>query len=197
MIFYYQYFLTHLQFLSVDWIESKMLGSAVFAACLTFEVELSDTIRPVTSARVLLNDVFQILRPDEIIALNKDRRNTEMTKVLIVDDNSGVRDFLRAQLESMGFAAITAENGRRGVETAIVEKPTLILMDLMMPEMDGYAASSMLRTHPETKDVPILAVTALSGRADLQRCMEAGCNDYLVKPFTSDKLLRKIKALID
>lgn len=120
-----------------------------------------------------------------------------MTTVLIVDDNSGVRDFLRTQLESIGFAAITAENGRRGVETAIVEKPTLILMDLMMPEMDGYAASSMLRTHPETKDVPILAVTALSGHSDLQRCMEAGCNDYLVKPFTPDKLLRKIKALID
>lgn len=174
-----------------------MLGSAVFATCLTFEVELSDTIRRVTSARVLLNDVFQILRTDEIIALHKDLRNTAMTKVLIVDDNSDVRDFLRAQLSSMGFAAITAENGRRGVETAIVEKPTLILMDLMMPEMDGYAASRMLRTHPETKDIPILAVTALSARSDLQRCTEVGCNDYLVKPFTSDKLLRKIKALIE
>jgi two-component system, cell cycle response regulator DivK len=119
-----------------------------------------------------------------------------MTKVLLVDDNPGMRHVLRAQMEWVGFAAITAENGNEGVETAIAEKPDLILMDIMMPEMDGWEATRILRANPETKEIPILAITAMFRPADLQTCIDAGCDDYIVKPFTLDELLKKIKALV-
>jgi two-component system, cell cycle response regulator DivK len=119
-----------------------------------------------------------------------------MTKVLLVEDHPDVRHILRLQLEWMGFAVITAKNGKEGVETAIVEKPDLILMNSLMPELDGWEATRILRATPETKDIPILAITALAGSSDLKVWIDAGCNDYIVKPFTFDELQRKIKALI-
>ena len=123
-------------------------------------------------------------------------REDPMSKVLLVDDHPDLREAMRTAMQSMGFAVITAKNGKEGVETAIIEKPDLILMDFMMPEMDGWEASRILRANPETKDIPILAITALFGPSDLQTCIDAGCNDYIVKPFTPDQLLKKIKALI-
>jgi CheY-like chemotaxis protein len=120
-----------------------------------------------------------------------------MAKVLLVDDNPDVRHMLRAQLEWMGFAAITAKNGKECVRTAIAERPDLILMDMMMPEMNGWEVTRILRAHRETKEIPILAVTALFQRSDLKACIDAGCNDYIVKPFTFDELRRKINTLLD
>ena len=87
-------------------------------------------------------------------------------------------------------------NGKDGVETAIAKRPDLILMNSLMPEMDGWEATRILRTIPETKDIPILAITALSRTSDLKAWIDAGCNDYIVKPFTFDELRRKVKALI-
>jgi CheY-like chemotaxis protein len=119
-----------------------------------------------------------------------------MTKVLLVEDHPDIRHVLRVQLEWMGFAVIIAKNGKEGVETAIAEKPDLILMNSLMPEMDGWQATRILRVNPETKEIPILAATAMSQPVDIQTWIDAGCNDYIVKPFTSDELQRKIKALI-
>ncbi len=82
-----------------------------------------------------------------------------MNKVLLVEDHPDVRHVLRLQLEWMGFAVIIAKNGKEGVETAIAEKPDLILMNSIMPEMDGWEATRILRATPETKDIPILAIT--------------------------------------
>jgi CheY-like chemotaxis protein len=69
-------------------------------------------------------------------------------------------------------------------------------MDVMMPEMDGREATRILRAHPETQEIPIITTTGLSQGAVLKSCIDAGCNDYIVKPFTADELQRKIKALI-
>jgi CheY-like chemotaxis protein len=107
-----------------------------------------------------------------------------------------MREILVRVIELMGFTAFTSKNGTGGVEKAVVEKPNLILMDIMMPEISGWEATQMLRGHPETKDVPILASTALFRPSDLQRCIDAGCNDYIVKPFTVKELRRKIDILI-
>jgi CheY-like chemotaxis protein len=119
-----------------------------------------------------------------------------MKKVLLVEDHPDIRYVLQRQLEWMGFSAICATNGKEGVEKAVAEQPDLILMNSMMPEMDGWEATQILRTNPETKDIPILAATAMSQRADIQTFINAGCNDYIVKPFTWDELQRKISALI-
>jgi two-component system, cell cycle response regulator DivK len=119
-----------------------------------------------------------------------------MAKILIVDDNPDVREVLRCQLEMLGYLVVLAENGSIGIAKATVEQPDLILMDIMMPEMDGWQASRAVRANPETKDIPILAATAMCRRADLNACLEAGCNGYIVKPFTMMELQRKIGELI-
>jgi two-component system cell cycle response regulator DivK len=119
-----------------------------------------------------------------------------MAKILIVDDNPDVREVLRCQLEMLGYLVVAAENGYIGIAKATVEQPDLILMDIMMPEMDGWQASRAVRANPETKDIPILAATAMCRRADLTACLEAGCNAYIVKPFTMMELQRKIGELI-
>jgi two-component system, cell cycle response regulator DivK len=119
-----------------------------------------------------------------------------MAKILIVDDNRDVREVLQCQLKMLGYLVISAENGYVAIEKAIAEQPDLILMDIMMPEMDGWQASRAVRANPDTKDIPILAATAMCRRADLNACLEAGCNGYIVKPFTMMELKEKIGQLI-
>ncbi|MFQ5981711.1 MAG: response regulator [Candidatus Heimdallarchaeota archaeon] len=117
-------------------------------------------------------------------------------KALIVEDHPDLVDALARQLKRLGFAVISADNGMGGVEKAITEKPDLILMDIMMPGMDGREATRRIRFNPETKDIPILATTVLHGESDLKSCIEAGCNDYIIKPFTFEKLQGKIQDFI-
>jgi two-component system, cell cycle response regulator DivK len=119
-----------------------------------------------------------------------------MVKILIVDDNPDVREVLQCQLKMLGYLVISAENGYVAIEKAIAEQPDLILMDIMMPEMDGWQASRAVRANPDTKDIPILAATAMCRRADLNACLEAGCNGYIVKPFTMMELAQKVGDLI-
>lgn len=119
-----------------------------------------------------------------------------VTKILLVEDHPELRDLLQGRIEGMGFTTITAKNGREGVDTAVAEKPDLILMNSIMPEMDGWEATKLLRSNPETKDIPILAATALFRPSHLEAWLDVGCNDYILKPFTMDELSRKIRALI-
>ena len=119
-----------------------------------------------------------------------------MKKILIVEDHPEIRRVLRAQLEWLGFAVIVAKNGKEGIDVAIAEKPDLILMNTIMPEMDGSQATRTLRTNAGTKDIPILAVTGMFRPDDLQSLIEAGCNDYIVKPFSVEELQKKVSALI-
>ena len=119
-----------------------------------------------------------------------------MKKVLVIDDHPDVRELLRAQISLKGFTAISAKNAKEGIETAIAEKPDLILMDIMMPDMDGREATKILRQITETKEIPIVAVTAMFRPSDLKSCIEAGCNDYISKPFTLEQLREKISAHI-
>jgi two-component system cell cycle response regulator DivK len=119
-----------------------------------------------------------------------------MKKVLIVEDHADMRELLTWQIELMGFVPIAARHGKEGVEKAIAEKPQLILLDIMMPGMDGWEAARVLRANPETKDIPILAATALFRDSDLKSCLAAGCNGYIVKPFTFQELQGKVREFI-
>lgn len=116
-----------------------------------------------------------------------------MKKVLVVEDHPDMRELLIFQMQLMGFSAIPAKHGKEGVEKAVQEKPQLILMDIMMPGMDGREATKLLRTNPETQDIPILAATALFRDHDLKSCIDAGCTDYIVKPFTFQELQGKVQ----
>ena len=119
-----------------------------------------------------------------------------MKKVLIIEDHSDMRELLTWQIELMGLMPVTAKLGNEGVEKAISEKPELIIMDIMMPGMDGLAAAREIRANNETKNIPILAATALFRDSDLKNCIEAGCNGYIIKPFTFQELQGKVRELI-
>ena len=113
-----------------------------------------------------------------------------------MEDHPDMRELLVWQLERMGFLPIAAELAQECVEKVVKEKPDLILMDIMMPGMDGREAVRLLRANPETRDIPILAATALFREVDLNSCVEAGCDDYIVKPFNFQELREKIQAFI-
>ena len=119
-----------------------------------------------------------------------------MKKALLVEDHPDLLEILTWQMEAMGFSVIAANNGKEGVKKAIEENPHLILMDIMMPGMDGREATRIIRSNSETQDIPILAATVLSKESDLNSCIEAGCSDYLVKPFTTQELRDKIQDFI-
>lgn len=117
-------------------------------------------------------------------------------KILIVEDNPDMRDLLALIVERSGYHPILASHGKEGLEKATVEKPDLILMDMMMPVMDGWEAARALRANPDTKNIPILATTALFRPHELKTCLDAGCNGYIVKPFSCLDLQNKIRELL-
>ncbi len=119
-----------------------------------------------------------------------------MKKILVVEDHADLLNILSRLLESLGFIVVSATHGSEGVEKAAKEKPHIILMDILMPGMDGREATRRIRSNPETQDIPILATTVLNRRSELKTCIEAGCNDWLVKPFSRQDLQGKIQALI-
>ena len=118
-------------------------------------------------------------------------------KILIVEDNPDMRDLLALRVQVIGYIPILASHGKEGIEKANAEKPDLIMMDMMMPGMDGWEAARTLRASRETKDIPILATTAVFRSEDLKSCLDAGCSGYLVKPFNSVDLQRKIREMLD
>ena len=117
-------------------------------------------------------------------------------KVLIVEDHPDMRDLLGLIVERLGYLPVLANEGEEGVEKAIAEKPNLILLDMVMPKMDGREVARKLRANPETKEIPILAITALHRSQDLNACLLAGCNGYIVKPFGVGDLQAKIRELL-
>ncbi len=119
-----------------------------------------------------------------------------MKKTLIIEDHPDLLNILRRQLKKLGFAVVSAKHGKEGVEKALEEKPDLILMDIMMPGMDGLEATRLIRANPETRDIPILAITVLLRESDTRGCLEAGCNDVINKPFTFRELQEKIHDFI-
>ena len=104
-----------------------------------------------------------------------------------------MRNLLALRVQITGYLPVLASNGKDDVEKANADKPDLILMDMMMPVMDGWEAARALRASRETKNIPILATTALIRSEDLKSCLDAGCNGYIVKPFNGGDLQRKIR----
>jgi CheY-like chemotaxis protein len=104
-------------------------------------------------------------------------------KVLIVEDHPDMHNLLGLIAERLGYLPVLANEGEEGVEKAIAEKPNLILLDMVMPKMDGREVARRLRANTETKEISILAITALHRSHDLNACLLAGCNGYIVKPF--------------
>ena len=120
-----------------------------------------------------------------------------MAKILLVEDNEMNRDMLSRRLQRKGFEVAMATDGRQGVEMAQAGAYDLILMDMSLPEVDGWEAARQLRAAPATKTVPIIALTAHAMAGDRDKAIEAGCDDYDTKPIELERLLGKIQALLD
>ena len=119
-----------------------------------------------------------------------------MPKILLVEDNEMNRDMLSRRLQRKGFEVTMAVDGLQGVQMALAGDYDLILMDMSLPELDGWEATRRVREGHGSKRVPIIALTAHAMSGDREKAMAAGCDDYDTKPVELDRLLGKIQALL-
>ncbi len=117
-----------------------------------------------------------------------------MKSILVIDDNQDIRENTAEILDLAGYKTFTAENGKRGVDLAIKEKPSIIVCDIMMPELDGYGVLHLVRKNAETQHIPFIFLTAKTERTDFRKGMEMGADDYITKPFDDIELLNAIEA---
>lgn len=148
-----------------------------------FSYSASDD-RPVRPVRVAAPRLSTVQPPEEDDGMRA-------PVVLIAEDHEDSRDALRTLLDAFGFRVVEAGNGREAVERALAERPDVILMDMMMPQVDGFQATREIRQVEALRDVPILAITAMEGAR--QRVLEAGCDDLVPKPIDVRAFLDQIR----
>ncbi len=119
-----------------------------------------------------------------------------MARILLVEDNEMNRDMLSRRLERRGYLVVMALDGGQGVAMATSEAPDLILMDMSLPVLDGWEATRRIKSDERTKSIPIIALTAHAMSGDREKALEAGCDDYDIKPIELPRLLAKIDALL-
>lgn len=117
-------------------------------------------------------------------------------KILIVEDNEMNRDMLSRRLTRADYDVSTAVDGEEGIALAAKLRPDIIIMDMSLPKLDGWAASTQLKANPDTREIPILALTAHAMDGDRKRALDAGCDDYDTKPVEITRLLNKILTLL-
>ncbi|MGD0281630.1 MAG: response regulator [Dissulfurispiraceae bacterium] len=120
-----------------------------------------------------------------------------MARILLVEDNEMNRDMLSRRLQRKGYDVTMAIDGEQGVNIARSESPDLILMDLSLPVLDGWEATRRLKAEPETRLIPVIALTAHALSGDKEKAIEAGCDDYDSKPIEFPRLLGKIESLLN
>jgi CheY-like chemotaxis protein len=120
-----------------------------------------------------------------------------MIKVLCIEDNEDNVYMLKMRLESLGdFEVLTAEDGEKGCEMAAAERPDMILMDLEMPVVDGWEATRRLKVNPQTRDIPVIALSAHALAGEREKALAAGCNEFDTKPIEFDRLIATVRRLL-
>jgi DNA-binding response OmpR family regulator len=114
-------------------------------------------------------------------------------KILVVDDEPNIVTLLASRLRNSGYDVVSALGGESGLNKAITEKPDLILLDIMMRGLNGFEVCKRLKENDETKDIPVIILTALAEEKDLSKGLEEGANCFITKPFSAVDLLREIK----
>jgi DNA-binding response OmpR family regulator len=119
-----------------------------------------------------------------------------MAKILIAEDEPDIRELVAFMLRFAGYEVITASNGEEAVQTASREIPDLILMDVRMPRMTGYDACRAMKLNPDLHDVPVVFLSAKGQESEIQSGLEAGAEEYLLKPFSPDELTHRVRAIL-
>lgn len=119
-----------------------------------------------------------------------------MAKILIAEDERDIRDLVAFTLRFAGHEVQVATNGEEAVQMAPQVNPDLILMDVRMPRMTGYEACKVMKADPNLKDIPIVFLTARGQESEIQQGLEAGAEEYLLKPFAPDQLTSRVKAIL-
>ena len=119
-----------------------------------------------------------------------------MAKVLVVEDNEMNRDMLSRRLQRRGYEVVISVDGEDGILKARSDSPDIILMDMDLPVLDGWAATQLLKSSPETESIPVIALTAHAMAGDREKALEAGCDDYDTKPVEFSRLIGKIEKLL-
>ena len=120
-----------------------------------------------------------------------------MKKILYVEDNEDNIYMLTRRLKKKGFEIVIANDGREGISKAKTEKPDLILMDLSLPELDGWEATRLIKADRETSQIPVIALSAHAMKEHMDKALEVGCDDYDTKPVDIKRLLEKISKFLD
>lgn len=119
-----------------------------------------------------------------------------MAKILIAEDEPDIRELVAFTLRFAGHEVVAGSNGEEAVQLASQEIPDLILMDVRMPRMTGYDACRTMKASPTLKDIPVVFLSAKGQDAEIQTGLEAGAEEYLLKPFAPDQLVERVKAIL-
>jgi CheY-like chemotaxis protein len=119
-----------------------------------------------------------------------------MPKILLVEDHEEIWDFLSRRLKRRGYDVTVAQDGQGGLDKTRSEAPDLVLLDMNLPVMDGWTVAQMLKGDPDTKNIPIIALTAHAMAGDRDKALNAGCDDYHAKPVDFSQLLTQIEAAL-
>jgi DNA-binding response OmpR family regulator len=123
--------------------------------------------------------------------------NGGRAQVLVADDDSDILELVSFRLDRAGYDVLKASDGEEALRVATDEVPDLIVLDVMMPKLDGYAVTRRLRATPETAGIPVILLTARVQEADIARGFDAGADDYLKKPFSPLELRARVQAILD
>jgi len=119
-----------------------------------------------------------------------------MKKILIVDDRPEVVELVRVTLEGEDYQIVDASDGKEALKKVRLEKPDLVLLDVVMPKMDGFEVCRKLKKDPETQEIPIIMLTAKAQKVDKEKGRQVGASDYITKPFSPSALLTKIEEIL-
>ena len=124
-------------------------------------------------------------------------KTSKSARVLLVDDSAKVLEQEKKLLEKIGVSILTALTGPEAIKRVHMDKPDIVFLDLMLPEMGGDAVCRFIKSNPKLADIAVIMVTARTEEKVMQRCFQCGCDAYVTKPFKPEELLRKLKVVMD
>ncbi|OQA91090.1 MAG: Type II secretion system protein E [Elusimicrobia bacterium ADurb.Bin231] len=179
---------------SAEWSEKELLR---YARGIGFNTLLESGIRKVAEGITTVEEVLKVVDVGEReMSYINEPALSDKSKILIVDDETDFREILNKRIKDAGYDVLNASDGREGVDITFREHPDLIIMDVMMPGMDGFEATKILRSQLKTASIPIIMLTAKSDKRSELEGLNIGADDYLTKPCDHEKLLARIKMLL-